>query len=51
MVIGRPVIKVKGLVSRMEKIPSTMSLHNHVDGADTRFFTILGPLVNNPMEK
>ena len=39
------------LVSRMEKMPSTMALHNNVDGADTRFFTISGPLVNNPMEK
>ena len=28
-----------------------MVLHKHVYGADTRFFTIAGPLVNNNMGK
>ena len=28
-----------------------MVLHKHVDGADTRFATMEGPLVNNPLGK
>ena len=35
----------------MEKIPSTMVLHKHVDGADTRFATVTEPLVNNLLGK
>ena len=38
-------------MARMEKIPSTMMIHNHVYGADTIFSTISGPLVNNPLVK
>ena len=28
-----------------------MVLNKHLDGADTRFTTISGPLLNNPLEK
>ena len=35
----------------MEKIPSTMVLHKHVDGTDTRFSTMEGPFANNPLVK
>ena len=35
----------------MEKIPSTMVLHKHVYGVDTRFSTMAGPLVNNHLVK
>ena len=35
----------------MEKIPPTMIIHKHVSGADTIFFTMPGPLVNNPLGK
>ena len=36
---------------RMENIPCTMELHKHADGADTRFYTMIGPLVKNYLEK
>ena len=49
--LGRPIIKVKESVARMEKIPSTMVIHKHVDDTKTRFATMSGPLVNNLMEK
>ena len=35
----------------MEKIPSTMVLCKHVDGADTIFTTMSEPLVKNPLGK
>ena len=35
----------------MEKIPSTMVLHNHVDEAETIFATMTGPLENSPLGK
>ena len=35
----------------MENIPSTVVLHKHVDGEDTRFATMAGPLTNNPLGK
>ena len=35
----------------MEKIPSTMAVQNNVYGADTRLFTMVGPLVKNPLGK
>ena len=35
----------------MEKIPSIMVIHNHVDGTETIFDTIEGPLTNNHLEK
>ena len=35
----------------MEKIPSTMVLHKHVDGEDTIFATMAGPLAKNPLGK
>ena len=38
--IGRPGRKVNQSAAGMEKIPSTMVLHNNVDWADTRFSTI-----------
>ena len=47
----KPVRKVKESAARMEKIPYTMVLHNHLDGADTRFATMSGPLVKDPLEK
>ena len=49
--LGRTGRKVKESAARMVDIPSTMVLHNHVDGADTRSFTMVGPLMNNPLEK
>ena len=42
-----PGIKVKESAARMENISSAMVLHKHVDGTDTIFSTISGPLVNN----
>ena len=42
---------MKGPESMMENIPSTMLLDKHVDGEDTIFSTMSGPLVNNPLEK
>ena len=42
---------MKELSSRMEKLPSTMVIHKHVDGVDTIFDTISGTLVNNPLGK
>ena len=35
----------------MEKIPYTMVLHKHADGADTRFATMARPLMKKPLEK
>ena len=35
----------------MEKLPSTMVIHKHVDGVDTIFTTMSGPLVNKPLVK
>ena len=49
--LGRPRRKVKESAARMKKIPSTMVLQKHVDGADTRFSTKAGPLTNNPLVK
>ena len=42
---------MKESAARMEKIPSTMVLHNHVDLIDIRFATITGPLVKNILGK
>ena len=42
---------MKESVARMDKIPSTMVLHKNVDGADTIFSTMAGPLANNPYGK
>ena len=36
----RPGRKMKESSARMEKIPSSMMPHKHVDGADTRFSTM-----------
>ena len=49
--LGRPGIKLKYSAARMEKIPSNMVIHNHIDGADTIFSTITVPLANNPLVK
>ena len=35
----------------MENIPSTLVLHKHLYGADTRFSTMAGLLKNNTLEK
>ena len=35
----------------MEKIPSIMVLHKHVEESDTRFATMAVPLANNPLGK
>ena len=37
--------------ARKKNIPSTMVLHKHLDGADTIFATMSGPLANNTLEK
>ena len=42
---------MKESAARMEKIPSTIVLHKHVDGGGTRFTTIVGPLAENLLEK
>ena len=42
---------MKESANRMERIPSTMVIHKHVDGADTRFSTMAVPLANNPLKK
>ena len=47
----RPGRKAKESASSMEKIPSSMMLHKHVDGTDTIFATMKGPLANNPLGK
>ena len=49
--LGIPRRKVKESAARMEKIPSNMVLHKHVDGADTIFSTMAGTLANNPLGK
>ena len=41
---------MKESAARMEKIPSTMVLHKHIDGVDTIFTTMEGPLANNLLE-
>ena len=43
--------KVKEYAKSMENIPSTMVLHKHVDGTETRFATMAGTLANNPLGK
>ena len=43
--------KVNESADRLKHITSTMVIHKHVDGADTRFFTMVGPLVNDMMRK
>ena len=35
----------------MENITSTMLIHKHVDGVDTRFATMAGPLMDNHLVK
>ena len=35
----------------MEKIPSIMVLHKHVEGSDTIFSTMSVSLINNPLVK
>ena len=43
--------KLKESAAKMENIPSTMVLHKHVYGAETRFSTMVGPLANKPLVK
>ena len=42
---------MKESLARIEKIPSAMVIHKHVDGAGTILFTMEGPLTNNPLGK
>ena len=49
--LGMPGRKLKESVARMDKIPSIMVIHKHVDPAYTRFTTMSGPLANNPFGK
>ena len=49
--LGRPGRKVNKWETRMEKIPYTMVIHKHMDGVDTRFSTMAGPLANNNLGK
>ena len=42
--LGRPGRKLKEPASIMENIPSTMVLHKNLDGAETIFATMKGPL-------
>ena len=49
--LERPIRKVKGSMTTMEKILSTMLLYKHVYGADIRLATMSGTLVNNILEK
>ena len=49
--LGRPGRRMKQSAARMEKIPSTLILHKHADGADTRFASFRSPLAPNPLEK
>ena len=42
---------MKEFSARMEKILATMVNYKHVDGGDTRFSTMAGPLANNPLVK
>ena len=46
-----PGRKVRESVARTENIPSKMVIHKHVDGADTRFSTMEGTLIENNLEK
>ena len=43
--------QMKESTSRIEKIPFTMVLHNHLVGAETRFYNIAGPMVTNYLVK
>ena len=49
--IGSPGRKLKESADSMGKIQFTMVIHKHVDRVDTRFSTMSGPLVNNPLGK
>ena len=42
---------MKESAARIEKIISTMVLHKYVDGGDSIFATISGPLTNNLLGK
>ena len=47
--LRRPGIKVKESTARMKNIPSTMVIHKHIDGGETIFSTMAGPVANNPL--
>ena len=49
--LGIPTRKVREATTRMERTPSTMVIHNNVDGAYTRFSAMSGPLANKNMLK
>ncbi len=49
--LGRPGRRVKEKAARMERIPSVVVFPKLVDGADTRFASMNGPLVSNPLER
>ena len=42
---------MKDSASRMENIPSTMVIHKNLDVLETRFSTMVGPLVKNTLGK
>ena len=42
---------MKDSAASMGKIPPTVVIHKHVDGADTIFSTMPGPLVKNTLGK
>ena len=42
---------MKKLAARMENMPSTIVINKNVDGADTKYHTMEGPLENNPLVK
>ena len=44
-------INIKESVARLERITSTLVLHNPIDGADTRFYSLSVPLDTNPLDK
>ena len=46
-----PGIKEKESETRMKKIPPNMVIHKHVYREESRFSTMSGPLVKDPMGK
>ena len=44
-------INIKKSVAWLERIPSTLELHNPTYGDDTHFYSLSGPLDTNPLYK
>ena len=49
--MGVAGINIKESVARLDRITSTLLLHNPTDGVDTRFYYLSGPLDTEPLDK